>query len=249
MEGKDRLMYIYGVNPVIEAFRFKEALQELYIAKNRLPKLKELIKLAEKHSVSVKVVDEDFINKRVEGNHQGVMAKIKQKKTITVYDAIRISEERKEPAFFLILDLIEDPQNFGAILRVADAAGVHAVIYQERRSAGIVPSVWKSSAGAVWHVNLVEINNIKYAIKELKNVGISVYALEASGERILWECNFIQPLAFVVGSEGKGIRQTVLSICDEVVKIPMKGMLNSLNVSVAAGVLAFEVLKQRHNCV
>jgi len=147
--------------------------------------------------------------------------------------------------FFLILDLIEDPQNFGAILRTADAAGVHAVIYQKRRSAGVVPSVWKASSGAVWHVNLVEINNIKYAIRALKDNNIKIIGAEAKGKNLLWETDLTQPVALITGSEGGGIRQSVLSLCEEVVSIPMKGMVNSLNVSVATALFVYEVIRQR----
>ncbi|WP_353683319.1 23S rRNA (guanosine(2251)-2'-O)-methyltransferase RlmB [Thermodesulfovibrio sp. 3907-1M] len=244
MESKN-LMYIYGVNPVLEALKVPQALKEIYIAKKRVSKLKELIELAEKNLISVKIVDEAFIERISQGVHQGVVAKIKPKKTITLDEALNIPLHKNEPAFFLIIDLIEDPQNFGTISRVADAAGVHAIIYQQRRSAGLVPSAWKASAGALWHVNLVEINNIKYAIRALKEHNIKIYGAEAKAEKLYWKSDFTQPMALVVGSEGKGIRQTVLSLCDEVLKIPMKGKINSLNVSVAVGLFAFEVLKQR----
>lgn len=248
MESKN-IMYIYGVNPVLEAFKVSDALKEVYISKNRVTKLKEIIDLAEKNSISVKLVDEVFIERIVQGVHQGIVARIKPKKTITIDEALKIPFQKKESAFFLILDLIEDPQNFGSILRVADAAGIHAVIYQKRRSAGLVPSVWKASAGAVWHVNLVEINNIKYAIRTLKENNIKICGAEAQTKEVFWESDFTQPLALIVGSEGKGIRQTVLSLCDEVVKIPMKGKVNSLNVSVALSLLAFEVLRQRESSI
>ncbi|MEN2994511.1 MAG: 23S rRNA (guanosine(2251)-2'-O)-methyltransferase RlmB [Thermodesulfovibrio sp.] len=245
MESKNKLIYIYGVNPVLEAFKTPDALKEIYISKNRVSKLKEIVKLAEKRSVPVKIVEQLFIDKIAQGVHQGVVAKVKPKKTITLDEALEVSNRKNEPAFFLILDLVEDPQNFGSICRVADAAGVHAIIYQERRSVGVVPSAWKASAGALWHVNLVEINNIKYAIKTLKENNIKIYGAEAKAEELFWETDFTQPLALVLGSEGKGIRKTVASFCDKLIKIPMKGKTNSLNVSVATALLAFEVLRQR----
>lgn len=243
MESKS--IIIYGVNPVREAFKIPEALKEIYISKNRVSKLKEIIELAEKNSIPVKLVDESFIEKNAKGAHQGIVARVKPKRTITLEEALKIPSQKQELAFFLILDLVEDPQNFGSICRVADAAGIHAVVYQERRSAGVVPSAWKASAGALWHVNLVEINNIKYAIRTLKEHDIKIYGAEAQGEDVFWECDFRGPTALVVGSEGKGIRQTVLSLCDEIVKIPMKGKVNSLNVSNAVSIIAFEVLRQR----
>lgn len=246
MESKN---IIYGINPVLEAFKVKEVIKEILISEKRKLKLKEIVKLAEENKIPVKIVDEALVEKIGQGAHQGVFAKIKPKKTITVDEALKIPSEKNEPAFFLILDLIEDPQNFGAILRVADAAGVHAVIYQQKRSVGVVPSVWKTSAGAIWHVNLVEVNNIKYAIRDLKEKEIKIYGAEATGENIIWQGDFTHPLALVVGSEGKGIRKTVLNLCDEVIRIPMKGKLNSLNVAVATALLAFEVLRQRNNPV
>lgn len=188
MEGKD-LIYIYGINPVLESFRVREALKEIYISEKKLKssRFKEFKILAEENSVPLKIVEDSFIENIVKGHHQGVVAKVKPKKTIILEEALNIPEAKKEPAFFLILDLIEDPQNFGAILRTADAAGVHAIVYQKRRSAKVVPSVWKASSGAVWHVNLVEINNIKYAIRAFRNQGIKIIGAEAKGKKILWE--------------------------------------------------------------
>lgn len=245
MEGKDRLVYIYGVNPVIESFKVKGVIKEIYLSRKRQKKLNEIIELAEKNRVAIKFVDDSTLDKLVQGSNQGVVAKVKPKKTISLDEALDISNRKSEPALFLILDLIEDPQNLGSILRVADATGVHAVIYQERRSVGLVPSVWKASAGAVWHVNLVEVNNIKYAIKELRELGVRIIGTDAEANRVYWESDFKTPLAILLGSEGKGIRLKVRELCDEVVKIPMRGKVNSLNVSAACSVLLYETLRQR----
>lgn len=245
MESKDKLIYIYGVNPVKEAFKVPHGLKEIYVWRKRLNKLQEIVTTAESLSIPVKIVDEDFIERHSDGVHQGILAKIRPKNTISIQQALKLSEEKKEPPFFLIVDLIEDPQNFGSILRVADAAGIHAVIYQQKRSVGLTPSVWKASSGAVWHVNLVEINNIKYAIREFKQQGIKIVGAEAFADRVFWEADFKKPIALIVGSESKGIRPTVKSLCDEIVQIPMYGKLNSLNVSAATAILVFEALRQR----
>lgn len=244
MESKD-LIYIYGVNPVLEALKIKNTVKEIYISKGRQKRLSEILNLAERNSVPVQIVDSHFIEKKVKGIHQGVAAKIKNKRTITIDEALRIPEQKNEPALFLILDLIEDPQNFGAILRVAEASGVHAVIYQERHSAGVVPSVWKASAGAIFHVNLVETNNIKYAIEDLKANDIKIVGTDISAETDLWDFDFKIPVAIILGSEDKGIRKTVKQLCDYLIKIPMKGKIDSLNVSTAAAVIVFEALRQR----
>lgn len=244
MESKN-LIYIYGVNSVEEAFKIKNALKEIYISKGRIQKLGRIVELAERNSIPLKIVDDSFIEKTVKGVHQGVLAKIRTKKTITIDEALKIPDERKEAASFLILDLVEDPQNFGAILRVADATGVHGVIYQQKRSVGIVPSVWKASAGAIWHVNLIEINNIKYAIRELKDRGILIIATDSKEGEIFWNYNFCNPIAIVLGSEGKGIRHTVRELCDAFIKIPMRGKVSSLNVASACSVILYEALRQR----
>ncbi|WP_297209572.1 MULTISPECIES: 23S rRNA (guanosine(2251)-2'-O)-methyltransferase RlmB [Thermodesulfovibrio] len=244
MESKN-LIYIYGVNPVEEAFKESNVIKEIYVSKDRAQRLSKILELAEKNSIPVKLVDKFFLDKTVNGVHQGIVAKVKSKKTISIEDALIIPEKMNEPALFLILDLIEDPQNFGAILRVADATGVHAVFYQKKRSAGLVPSVWKTSAGAIWHVNLVEVNNIKYAIRELKENDIAVIATDAKEGDILWNFDFKKPVAIVLGSEGKGVRHTVGKLSNILLKIPMKGKISSLNVSTAAAVILFEALRQR----
>ncbi|MCS7202903.1 MAG: 23S rRNA (guanosine(2251)-2'-O)-methyltransferase RlmB [Thermodesulfovibrio sp.] len=245
MESKDRVIFIYGINPILEAFKVKDAVKEIYISRRRQSKLTDILELSKRYGVSVKIVDNEFFKRFDYESHQGVIAKVKPKKTLTIQEALKIPEDRNETAFYIVVDLVEDPQNFGAILRVADSVGAHAVVYQERHSVGLTPSVWKASAGAVWHINLVQINNIKYAIKYLKEKDIKIIGAEADSKHSFWDVDFTQPIALVVGSEAKGIRATVKALCDRIVKIPMKGKLNSLNVSVATAVLAYEVLRQR----
>jgi 23S rRNA (guanosine2251-2'-O)-methyltransferase len=147
--------------------------------------------------------------------------------------------------FFLVLDGIEDPRNFGAILRVADAAGVHCVVFQTRRSAGITPVVSKASAGAVEHVPLVNVVNIKHALRTMKDQDVTIIGAEASASMTFWDADMKGPVAFVVGSEGQGLRRTVQEQCDVVVSLPMAGKVNSLNVSVATGIMAYELIRQR----
>ncbi|MCL0051661.1 RNA methyltransferase [Thermodesulfovibrionales bacterium] len=131
------------------------------------------------------------------------------------------------------------------MLRVADATGIHGVVFQSRRSAGITPVVVKASAGAVEHVNLVEVTNIKHSIGKMKESGILIVGAEVGSEMRLWNVDMNRPLALVIGSEGRGLRRTVKDMCDLLVTLPMKGEINSLNVSVAAGILSYEVMRQR----
>ncbi|GAB6183423.1 23S rRNA (guanosine(2251)-2'-O)-methyltransferase RlmB [Thermodesulfovibrio hydrogeniphilus] len=255
MESKDFIV-IYGVNPISEALKLgnsgyltksgkNEIIREIYIAKNRASKLQHIIEIAQQQGIPVTIVNEEYIEKKVQGVHQGIIAKVRKKKTVSIEESLREAQAKGEKPFFIILDLIEDPQNFGAILRVAEAVGVHGVIYQEKRGVGQVPSVWKSSAGAIWHVNLIEINNIKYAIRELKDNGVKIIGAEASAEKSIWQAELSCPLALIFGSEGKGIRLTVRELCDELICIPMRGKINSLNVATSVGIAALETLRQR----
>ena len=162
-----------------------------------------------------------------------------------IYELLNIPEKRNETPLFLILDCIEDPGNVGAIVRSADAAGVHGVVIQEHRSAGLGPAVSKASAGAVEYVPVSRVSNIKHAISEMKERGITIIGAESGSGNMPWDVDFSVPAGLVIGSEYRGLRKTVAEKCDFVVSIPMRGRVNSLNVSAASAVLMFEVLRQR----
>lgn len=245
MEGKNSLVMIYGVNPVREALKLKGVVTELLVDSERLERLGEIIELAKEQRVKVRTASRADIDKLTGGLHQGVVAKIRVKRALTIDEVLRGLEKSGASAQILISDLIEDPQNFGAMLRVAHAAGVHAVVYQRRRSCGLTPSVWKASSGAALYINFVEVSNIKHAIFELKEAGIKVYGAHAGGNLVYWKAPLTEPFALVMGSESKGIRETVIRLCDDLIKIPMKGVINSLNVSTATAVILFEALRQR----
>lgn len=237
--------WLYGINPVLEAIRSGRNISALHISRQRHDNVRQIVQLAEKNSIPVKFEDRDFFDSRFEKGHQGVAALVRKKKTLTIDDLLMVPAQKKETPFFLVIDCIEDPRNFGAILRVADAAGVHGVVFQSHRSAGITPVVSKASAGALEHVNLVEIVNIKHAIEKMKEQDILIIGAESGSDKTQWDVDMKVPLALVVGSEGEGLRRTVKDMCDIIVTLPMKGAVNSLNVSVATGVLAYEVLRQR----
>ena len=160
-------------------------------------------------------------------------------------DLLEIAAAKNEPPFILILDGIEDPHNFGAILRTAEAAGAHGVVIRKRRQVQVTETVMRTSTGAARDVPIARVPNIAEAISYLKEQNIVVKGIEIDGKRIYNEADLKGPVAFVVGSEGSGLSRLVKERCDEVLCIPMRGKINSLNASVAAGIVLFEVLKQR----
>lgn len=238
-------MWIYGLNPVLEALRAQRNIKEVYISSGRHEKLFLIKKETESRGIALRVVDVAFFNERFPKGHQGIAVKVSEKGYMDLYELLNIPEKRNEIPFFLILDCIEDPGNVGAILRSADAAGVHGVIVQECRSAGLGPAVSKASAGAVEYVPVSQVSNIKHAISEMKEREITIIGAESGSGNMPWDVDFSVPAGIVIGSEGRGLRKTVSEKCDFVVSIPMRGRVNSLNVSAASAVLMFEVLRQR----
>lgn len=238
-------MWIYGLNPVLEALRARRNIKEVYISSGRHEKLFLIKKETESRGIALRIVDVAFFNERFPKGHQGIAVKVSEKGYMDLYELLNIPEKRNEIPFFLILDCIEDPGNVGAILRSADAAGVHGVIVQEHRSAGLGPAVSKASAGAVEYVPVSQVSNIKHAISEMKEREITIIGAESGSGNMPWDVDFSMPAGIVIGSEGRGLRKTVSEKCDFVVSIPMRGRVNSLNVSVASAVLMFEVLRQR----
>ncbi len=160
-------------------------------------------------------------------------------------DLLEIAAAKNEPPFILILDGIEDPHNFGAILRTAEAAGVHGVVIRKARQAPVTETVIKVSTGAARSVPVARVANIAEAIRWLRNESVTVFGLEIDGKRLYNQPDYRGPVAFVVGSEGAGIARLVKERCDEIVRLPMRGSINSLNASVAAGIILYEVIRQR----
>lgn len=237
--------WIYGLNPVLEALRAGRNIKTVYVSSGRHEKVGQVRQEAEKRRIPVETPDFTFFDNRFPKGHQGVAARVVQRGYISLDELLAIPAKRNEPALFVILDGIEDPRNFGAILRSSDAAGVHGVVIQSHRSASLGPEVAKTSAGAVEYIPVSMVPNIKHAMREMKEKGIIVIGSEAGNHPALWEADLTVPLALVIGSEGKGARKTVKENCDIIVNIPMKGKINSLNASVAAGVALFEILRQR----
>lgn len=238
-------MWIYGLNPVLEAMRAGRNIKEIYLSSGRHEKLSLIEKEIERRKIPVRIVDIKFFNDSFPKGHQGIAAKVSQKGYTDIDDLLNIPVNKNELPFFLILDCIEDPRNFGAILRSAEAAGVHGVIVQAYRAAGLGPEVSKASAGAVEYVPVSQVSNVKHAISKMKKMDIAIIGAEAGSELMPWDIDLSVPVGLVIGSEGKGLRKTVAEKCDFITSLPMKGIINSLNVSVAAGILMFEILRQR----
>ena len=238
-------LLVYGVNPVSEILKTDRKVYAIYVQRQTEKHLPAIMEAARKKQIPVRPADKDFFETHFDKGHQGVAASVSPKKTFEIDDLLDLAFENEKTPFFLVLDCIEDPRNFGALLRVADAAGVDGVVFQSRRAAGITPLVYKASAGAIEHVNMAETVNIKHAVTRMKERDITIIGAEAGSKANLWDTDMKVPLALVVGSEGEGMRQTVRGMCDIIVSLPMIGAVNSLNVSVATGILAYEVMRQR----
>lgn len=245
LRNEDTAEYIYGINPVSEALRAGRPLFALYVLESAHRNVSGLIREAEKQKITIRHAGKDFFEERFGKGHQGIAAHVARKKMLSANDLPELLARIKGPAFFLVADCIEDPRNFGAMLRTAEVAGVHGVIFQQQRSAGISPAVSKASAGALEHLSLIETVNIKHALRVLKDAGVMIVGAEAGSDTEPWDLTLTGPVAIVMGSEGEGLRRTVRDLCDKIVTLPMKGRVTSLNVSVASGILLYEVLRQR----
>ncbi len=236
--------WICGLNPVLEAVRAAREVRRVFLAFSR----RDRVAIEEELSVrgiAVQKVDLQFFDERFHKGHQGIAATVGPRTYADFDDLIEIPQTKKEVPLFLIIDGVEDPRNFGSILRVADAGGVHGVVIQSHRSASLTPEAVKASAGASEHVVISMVPNIKHAISSMKNSGVTIVGAEAEGDRDVWDIDFTDPIALIVGSEAEGMRKTVKEHCDYIIKLPMRGKVNSLNASVAAGIIIFEIMRQR----
>ena len=237
---------IVGRNPVTEAIRSSRPIDKILVARGeRGGAIVGILAKAKKQGITIKEVDERKLEYLTGGaNHQGIVAFAAVKEYASVEDILAAAEERGEPLFVVVLDEIEDPHNLGAIIRTAECAGAHGVIIPKRRSAALSYAVGKASAGAVEYVPVARVTNIADTLDKLKALGVWVYGADMNGADYS-KCNFSGAAAVVIGNEGKGLRRLVRDKCDEIVSLPMKGKINSLNASVAAGVLMYAISSQR----
>ncbi|MBL4930266.1 23S rRNA (guanosine(2251)-2'-O)-methyltransferase RlmB [Clostridium paridis] len=238
---------VEGRNAVIEVLKSDRTIEYIMVAKGDVEgSIKQIIKLAKDKRIVIKEVDRKKLDSMTEtGVHQGVMAIVTPFKYCTIDEILKVSEDRNEKPFIVVLDEIEDPHNLGSIIRTAELSGVHGIIIPKRRNVGVTPTVYKSSAGAVQYMKIAKVTNINVAIDELKEKGLWVYGADIDGEEYSYSEDFSGACAIVIGSEGKGISNLTLKKCDKLVKIPMVGKINSLNASVAGGIMMYEVLKSR----
>ncbi|HYS26597.1 MAG TPA: 23S rRNA (guanosine(2251)-2'-O)-methyltransferase RlmB [Vicinamibacterales bacterium] len=235
-------MIIYGINPVIEALRAGRV-KELRVGDRADDRLKQLLALAGERGVRVRRVPADALERESRrGVHQGVVAEVEKADDHSIDEIVRGAIG---PALVVVLDGVEDPHNLGAILRTADAAGVDGVVVQSRRSAARDGAAAKASAGALAHVKIAEVVNIARAVEELKDGGVWTVGLAGEAAASYETIDYTLPTAVVLGAEGAGLRRLVRERCDRLASIPMRGHVSSLNVSVAAGIVLFEAVRQR----
>ncbi|WP_070121454.1 23S rRNA (guanosine(2251)-2'-O)-methyltransferase RlmB [Bacillus marinisedimentorum] len=239
--------WIIGRNPVLEALRSGRDMNKVLVAEGaQKGQIQQVIQLAKKNGVIVQQVPKKKLDQLVEGNHQGVAAAVAAYQYAEIDDLFAGAEEKGEAPFFLILDEIEDPHNLGSILRTADAAGVHGIIIPKRRAVGLTAAVAKSSTGAVEYVPVARVTNLSRAIEELKERGVWIAGTDASADEDYRQLDGTMPLGLVIGSEGKGMGRIIKEKCDFLIRLPMEGKVTSLNASVAAALLMYEVHRKRH---
>jgi 23S rRNA (guanosine2251-2'-O)-methyltransferase len=242
------MQIIEGRNPVIEALRAGRPISRILMDRNAQlhGAAAQIIQSAKSRRVPVELVDKQAIDRQsVTGSSQGVLAFAAVKDYVSLEELLSITCEKREPAFYLVLDGIEDPHNLGAILRTAEATGVHGVVIRERRAVGLTPAVVKASAGAVEYVPVAMVTNISQAIITLKKNSVWVTGIDMAGDQDYCHVDFKSPAAIVIGGEGKGLSDLARKRCDSIASIPMKGKVSSLNASVAAAVVMYEALRQR----
>ncbi|WP_124067580.1 23S rRNA (guanosine(2251)-2'-O)-methyltransferase RlmB [Clostridium sp. E02] len=237
---------IEGRNAVLEAFRSGKTIDKLYVQKGvQDGPIQSIVREAKKSDTILNFVERERLDQMSEeGHHQGVIAHAAAYEYAEVDDMLKAAEEKGEPPFLILLDGIEDPHNLGAIIRTANLSGAHGVIIPKRRAVGLTATVAKTSAGALNYTPVAKVTNLTSVMEELKEKGMWFVCADMEGET-MYRLNLKGPIGVVIGSEGSGVGRLVKEHCDMVASIPMKGNIDSLNASVATGVLAYEIVRQR----
>ncbi|MDR4888469.1 23S rRNA (guanosine(2251)-2'-O)-methyltransferase RlmB [Fredinandcohnia sp. QZ13] len=239
--------YIIGKNPVIEALKSERDINKIWIAEgSNRGQMNQITSLAKEGNVMVQFVPKKKIDQMVEGNHQGVVAQVAAYEYAEVDDILALAEKRNEAPFIILLDELEDPHNLGSILRTADAVGAHGVIIPKRRAVGLTATVAKASTGAIEYIPVARVTNLARTIDELKDRGVWIVGTDAKGKDDYRNVDGKMPIGLVIGSEGKGMGRLVKEKCDFLLRLPMQGKVTSLNASVAASLLMYEVYRKRN---
>ena len=242
----DRIDLIWGIHPVMELLQSGPGkIIELRFLKAGHAKVQELIGLAEQEGIPYHFAEQPFPGTPEQATLQGVQARIKPVSTTSLSELLAACRQAARPALFLALDTIQDPHNFGAMIRSASAAGAVGVLYTKDRSAPLSGTVAKVSAGAVSHLPLCPVTNMASALQQLKEAGFWIFGAEGRAEQTIYQAKFDGPVCLVIGGERNGIRPLVKKQCDFLVAIPMHSSLDSLNASVAAAVILFEIVRQQ----
>ena len=239
---------IEGRNAVMEAFRSGKTIDKLFVLKNcQDGPVNSILREARKHDVIVSFVAKERLDQMSKtGKHQGVIASAAAYEYAEVEDILNLAREKGEPPFIFLLDNIEDPHNLGAIIRTANLAGAHGVIIPKRHAVGLTATVAKTSAGTLNYTPVAKVTNLGATMEELKKEGLWFVCADMGGTT-MYDLKLTGPIGLVIGNEGEGVGRLVKEKCDYVASIPMKGDIDSLNASVAAGVLAYEIVRQRMN--
>jgi len=238
--------YVIGKNAVLEALKSERDINKIWIGEgSQKGAMQQIFQLAKDKQVIVQIVPKKKLDEMVEGNHQGVVAQVAAYQYYDLDELFKRAEERNEAPFFLILDELEDPHNLGSIMRTADATGVHGIIIPKRRSVGLTATVAKASTGAIEHIPVARVTNLARTIDELKDKGVWIVGTDAKGTQDYRQMDGEIPVGLVIGSEGKGIGRLIKEKCDFLVRLPMKGHVTSLNASVAAALLMYEIYRKR----
>lgn len=239
--------FVYGRVPVMELLKSETTIDKILISNSEgKGSILKIIAMAKEKGILIKNVSPEKLDKiSKKSNHQGVIAFIASYRYSELDDIFKLAKQKNQMPFVVILDEIEDPHNMGAIVRTAEAAGVHGIIIPKRRSVGLTPTVMKVSAGAASYIPIVRVPNLVNVIKNLKDNGFWIYCLESGGSSC-FEFDYSGPVAVIVGSEGKGVSRIIKENSDFVVSLPMMGRINSLNASVAVGIFMYEIVKYRN---
>lgn len=238
---------IIGKNPVLEALKSGREMNKIWIAEgSQRGQMQSIIQLAKEMGITVQYVPKKKMDQLSDGNHQGVIAQVAAYRYYDIDDLFKKAEEREEAPFFIILDELEDPHNLGSIMRTADAVGAHGIIIPKRRSVGLTATVAKASTGAIEYVPVARVTNLARTVDELKERGVWIFGTDAKGTQDYRQLDGVIPLALIIGSEGKEISRLLRDKCDVLVRLPMIGHVTSLNASVAASLLMYEVYRKRH---